>query len=66
MRNKQPDDLIAVAEAQRLLGVSHATVAKLLREGALRYFPNPLDRREKLVSQAEALALKPKRVDKAA
>ena len=66
MNSRKPDDLIAVAEAQRLLGVSHATMARLLREGYLRHFPNPLDRREKLVSQAEALALKPKRVDKAA
>jgi predicted DNA-binding transcriptional regulator AlpA len=66
MVNQTPDDLVAVAEAQRLLGVSHAKIAQLIREGALRHFPNPLDRRVKLVSRAEVLALKPKRVDIAA
>ena len=66
MVNQTPEDLVAVAEAQRLLGVSHAKIAQLIREGALRHFPNPLDRRVKLVSRAEVLALKPKRVDIAA
>jgi hypothetical protein len=61
-----PNDLIAVAEAQRLLGVSHAKIAQLIRDGVLRYFPNPLDKRVKLVSQTEVLSLKPNRVDKAA
>lgn len=63
---QMPDDLIAVAEAQRLLGVSHAKIAQLIREGTLRHYPNQLDRRVKLVSMAEVLSLKPKRVDKAA
>jgi predicted DNA-binding transcriptional regulator AlpA len=53
MGNNTPDDLMAVAEAQRLLGVSHAKIAQLIREGMLRHFPNPLDRRVKLVSRAE-------------
>lgn len=61
-----PNDLIAASEAQRLLGVSHAKIAQLIRDGMLRHFTNPLDRREKLVSRSEALALKPNRVDKAA
>jgi hypothetical protein len=61
----QPNDLMAVAEAQRLLGVSHAKMAQLIREGALRHFPNPLDKRQKLVSKAEALALIPKRAEAA-
>ncbi len=66
MTNDMPSDLVAVAEAQRLLGVSHAKIAKLIREGTIRHFPNPLDRRVKLVSRSEVLALKPQRVDKAA
>ena len=66
MNADMPKDLMAVSEAQRLLGVSHAKMAQLIREGTLRHFPNPLDRREKLVSRSEALALKPNRVDKAA
>lgn len=61
-----PNDLVAASEAQRLLGVSHAKMAQLIREGTLRHFPNPLDRRVKLVSRSEVLALKPNRVDKAA
>ena len=66
MNTKKPNDLIAASEAQRLLGVSHAKMAKLIREGTLRHFPDLLDRRVKLVSRSEVLALKPNRVDKAA
>jgi predicted DNA-binding transcriptional regulator AlpA len=65
MENDQPDDLLAVAEAQRLLGVSHAKMAQLIKTGLIRHFPNPLDRREKLVSKREVLALKPKRAEAA-
>lgn len=63
MKDKQPHDLIAVAEAQRLLGVSHAKIAQLIREGAVRHFPNPLDKRVKLISRFEVLALRPNRAD---
>lgn len=66
MNSETPNDLMAVAEAQRLLGVSHAKIAQLIKEGILRHFRNPLDRRVKLVSRSEVLALKPGRVDKAA
>lgn len=66
MNTEKPNDLMAASEAQRLLGVSHAKMAQLIREGMLRHFPNPLDRRVKLVSRSEVLALKPNRVDKAA
>jgi predicted DNA-binding transcriptional regulator AlpA len=66
MNSETPNDLMAVAEAQRLLGVSHAKIAQLIKEGTLRHFPNPLDRRVKLVSRSEVLALKPSRVDEAA
>jgi predicted DNA-binding transcriptional regulator AlpA len=66
MNIERPDDLLAASEAQRLLGVSHAKMAQLIREGTLRHFPNPLDRRVKLLSRSEVLALKPHRVDQAA
>ena len=66
MKKTQPQDLISVAEAQRLLGVSHAKMAQIIREGLVKHFPNPLDKRVKLVSRVEVLALKPKRVDIAA
>lgn len=62
----QPADLITASEARRLLEVSAVKMAQLIKDGTVRHFPNPLDRREKLVSRAEVLALKPKRVDKAA
>jgi Helix-turn-helix domain len=65
MENTQPNDLIAVAEAQRLLGVSHAKIAQLIKTGLIRHFSNPLDRRVKLVSKAEVEALKPKRAEAA-
>jgi hypothetical protein len=65
MKNNQPSDLITVAEAQTLVGVSHAKMAQLIREGVVRYFPNPLDRREKLISKKEVLALIPRRAEAA-
>jgi len=35
-----------------MLGVSTKKMAALLREGTIPHFPNPLDRRLKLVSRA--------------
>lgn len=64
MKNSYPDDLIAVAEAQRVLGVSHAKMAQLIKEGVLKHFPDPLDKRVKLISRADVVALKVR--DKAA
>jgi hypothetical protein len=52
-----PKDLITAVEARKLLGVSTKKMAELLRDSTLRHFPNPLDKREKLVSKAEVLAL---------
>jgi hypothetical protein len=53
-----PKDLITVAEARELLGVSRQKMADMLRLNILRHFPDPLDRRAKLVSRAAVLALK--------
>lgn len=64
MQNQKPTDLIAIAEARRLLGVSTMKMSQLIKEGFIRHFPDPLDKRVKLVSRAEALALKVR--DKAA
>jgi hypothetical protein len=62
----KPEDLIHSLEAQRLLGVSHTKMAQLLKEGMIPYYLNPLDKRVKLVSRAEVLALKePKRAEAA-
>jgi hypothetical protein len=65
MDNIQPNDLITVSAAKQLLGVSHTKMSQLIRDGLIRYFPNPLDGREKLVSKAEVMALIPKRAEAA-
>ena len=65
MKNNQINDLITIAEARSLLGVSHTKMAQLVKNGVIRYFPNPLDGRVKLVSKAEVLALIPRRAEAA-
>jgi hypothetical protein len=65
MPQQKPSDLITAAEARALLGVSRVKIAQLLKRGDLRYFTNPLDEREKLISRAEVEALKPKRAEAA-
>ena len=51
--------LITIGEARDRLGVSNHTVARLVREGKLQTYPNPLDKRQKLVDAAEVTALMP-------
>jgi hypothetical protein len=65
MSHQKPSDLITAAEARALLGVSRVKIAQLLKRGDLQCFSNPLDGREKLISRAEAEALKPKRAEAA-
>ena len=60
-----PQDLITATEARRLLGVSPLKMAQLLREGVLPHFPDPLNKRRKLVSKTAALALKMPRAEAA-
>ena len=62
MKRAQPTDLISTSEARKLLGVSRPTMTRLIKEGQIRHFPNLIDKRVKLVSRAEVLALKPPRV----
>ncbi len=64
MLNEHPTDLIPAAEARRLLGVSTVKMSQLLKDGFIRHFPDPLDKRVKLVSRAELLNLRVR--DKAA
>ncbi len=59
MTDQQPRDLITVAAARDLLGISNAKIARLIKAGSLRCFANALDMRTKLVSRSEALSLKP-------
>lgn len=65
MKRVMPTDLISTTEARHLLGVSRPTMARLLKDEVIRHFPNPLDKRVKLVSKSEVLALKPQRAEAA-
>jgi DNA-binding MarR family transcriptional regulator len=47
--NMNDPTLITLGEAMKRLGVSNHTVARLVREGYLKTYPNPLDKRQKLV-----------------
>lgn len=60
-----PADLITSTEARKLLGVSPIKMAKLLKQGVLKVYPDPLDERKKLVSKDEVLALKVPRAEAA-
>jgi predicted DNA-binding transcriptional regulator AlpA len=60
-----PNDLITATEARQILGVSRLKLAQLLKEGTLRYFPDKLDKRAKLVSRAEVLELIPRKAEAA-
>ena len=50
-------EYMSVAEARELLGVSEPKIAKMLKDGELRWEVNPLDRRGKLVHRADVEAL---------
>jgi hypothetical protein len=61
MQHERPPDLIPIKDARSLIGVSHTKMTQLVREGVVRTYPNVLDKREKLVSKAEVMALRPYR-----
>jgi hypothetical protein len=61
----RPTDLITTAQARMLLGVSTKKMADMLRDGTIRHFPDVLDRRKKLVSKGEVLALRAPRAEAA-
>lgn len=50
-------EYISVKEAREILGVSYPRIAQMLRDGQLRWEPNPVDRRSKLVVRADVEAL---------
>ncbi len=47
--------LIPLKVARKQLSVSKTTMARLVKEGQFTIYENPLDRREKLVSEEEVL-----------
>jgi DNA-binding MarR family transcriptional regulator len=54
----EPKDLIPVAEARALLVVSRQKMTDLIKQGFIKAYSNPLDKRVKYVSQAEVLKLR--------
>jgi hypothetical protein len=60
-----PNDLIKTKDARRILGISPLKMSKLLKNGTIRHFPDPLDERVKLVSKSEVLGLIYKRSEAA-
>jgi hypothetical protein len=53
---KQPTDLITAAEARRLLGVSPPKLTAMIKDKMFTIYEDPLDKRVKLLSQAEVEA----------
>ena len=55
---------ITLVEARQRLGVSRVTMTRLVKEGRLSLYENPLDRRQKLVDEDElATAREPRRIE---
>ena len=58
MHSTEPTDLMSVAKARRVLGVSHDKMARLLKSGVLQHYRDVRDLRVKLVSRRDIEALK--------
>jgi hypothetical protein len=54
----KPTDLVTTTEARKLLGISSATMTKLIRNAVVVTYSDPLDSRVKLVSKTAVLALR--------
>lgn len=59
MANNNPKDLIKASDARQIIGVSHAKMSQLIKDGVVRHYSDPLDKRVKLVSRSEIAALRP-------
>jgi len=54
---------ITLLEARQRLGVSRVTMTRVVKEGGLPLYENPLDRRQKLVDEDDlAAAREPRRI----
>ena len=51
-------ELMTLTEAAESLGVSRFKISRLIRDGELRAFVSPLDRRQRLVRRTDVEALK--------
>ena len=65
MNTVESEDLITVSEARKLLNVSANKIAQLLKEGYLKHYSDPLDKRLKLVSRNDVISLKTRRKEAA-
>ncbi len=57
----KPKDLISISDTMRLLGVSRTKVWRLMKDGMLTPYSNPLDKRETLFRKAEVMSLIPQK-----
>jgi hypothetical protein len=61
----EPEEVyLTTTEATKQLGISQYKMAKLLKEGTLIWYPDPLNQRTKLIKQADVerlLASRPQR-----
>lgn len=55
--SEEETELVTIAEARRILGVSKPRMAEILRDGLLATEENLLDKRSKLVKRADVEAL---------
>jgi len=53
-----PEELMTLKEAGEYLGVSKAKMWRLAKEGTLKVYYDPLDKRKRLVSRAQVEGLK--------
>jgi excisionase family DNA binding protein len=60
-----PKEWITTTQATAYLGVSTKTMSRLIRDGVIKTYDHPLDRRKKLVRLSDVAELKEK-VDKLA
>ena len=52
------DDFVTLVEAADELGVSRFKISRLIRDGELRAYVSPLNRKQKLVRRGDLAALK--------
>lgn len=46
-------EFVSVAEAREILGVSEPKMARMLADGTLKWEPNPVDRRGKIIRRRD-------------
>lgn len=60
LRGMKPEssEHVTVAEAQKLLGVSHTKIWQLMKDGTLKAYKSPLNKRVKLVKREDVERLR--------